>query len=114
MAGTPAATLLGVTASLYLVVLCLFGVRVHNKVQQKRFRWEDYSITLATVCIIPLEMQKLTICAVTSISSVVIDYNGNDIWPRSIFTTVYTRQRDPDKTPALRRRDGLDTYHSIC
>lgn len=49
MAGTPAATLLGVTASLYFLIFCSFGGRIYNRVKQKRFRWEDYSITLATV-----------------------------------------------------------------
>ncbi|KAJ4293597.1 hypothetical protein N0V90_008880 [Kalmusia sp. IMI 367209] len=49
MAGTPASTLLGVTTSLYFVVLCLFGCRIYNKTRQKRFRWDDYSVAIAMV-----------------------------------------------------------------
>ncbi|KAJ4346753.1 uncharacterized protein N0V89_010685 [Didymosphaeria variabile] len=49
MATSPATTLLGVTAFLFLVILTLFGGRVYERAKQRRFRWDDYSITLATL-----------------------------------------------------------------
>ncbi|KAL5464954.1 hypothetical protein PMIN06_000907 [Paraphaeosphaeria minitans] len=50
MAGLPATTVVIVTAFLYVLILSLFSWRIYERVKQKRFRWDDYSITLATVC----------------------------------------------------------------
>jgi hypothetical protein len=55
MAGSPATTLLVVTAFLFSVVLPLFSGRIYERAKQRRFRWDDYSITLATVCLSLLE-----------------------------------------------------------
>lgn len=55
MAGSPATTLLVVTAVLFFVISTLFSGRIYKRVRQRRFRWDDYSMTLATVCQPPLQ-----------------------------------------------------------
>ncbi|KAF2448620.1 hypothetical protein P171DRAFT_481673 [Karstenula rhodostoma CBS 690.94] len=49
MAGSPARTLLIVTAFLFFVISSLFSGRIYQRVKQRRFRWDDYTITLATL-----------------------------------------------------------------
>ncbi|KAF2871096.1 hypothetical protein BDV95DRAFT_607377 [Massariosphaeria phaeospora] len=59
MAGTPpskvppgpnvtvAPRLQGITASLYIVALVLFGARLYTRIRHKRLGWDDYTITFA-------------------------------------------------------------------
>ncbi|KAF1969774.1 hypothetical protein BU23DRAFT_404245, partial [Bimuria novae-zelandiae CBS 107.79] len=76
---------LGVTTSLCSIVLYLFSARVYNNIKQRRFRWEDYSITLATV--LALIEWSLAIAA----------------------TTQGLRQRSPSLSP----KHEIQTHHIL-
>ncbi|KAK7179572.1 integral membrane protein [Paraphaeosphaeria sporulosa] len=63
MAGSPATTVLVVTAFLFVIILTLFGWRMYERVKRRRFRWDDYSITPATL--LSLVEWSLVIAATT-------------------------------------------------